>query len=79
MPKRNLIRQRIAQINFGGRILSEAHGDIKDDTSAAKAGRDLAVKCDWNGYLIMIAAGAALEDANFHTEAAILRKMAEDL
>lgn len=80
MSKLSVARQRIAQINLGSRILKEGTiADITDDASADKAGVQLAVRCEWDGYLILVAAGAALEDANFHKEAAIVRKMADAL
>jgi hypothetical protein len=79
MAKRTLTRQRIAQINLGGQVLREASGDVNDERAADRAGVDLSKRCHWDGYLIMVAAGSALEDANFHKEAAIVRKMAEDV
>jgi hypothetical protein len=79
MSKLSVARQRIAQINLGGRMLAESAGDINDDASAEAAGVELSKRCHWSGDLILLAAGAALEDANFHSEAAIVRKMAEDL
>jgi hypothetical protein len=79
MAKKNIARQRIAQINLGGQLVREASGDIDNEDQARKAGQDLAHRCHWDGYLILIAAGDALEDANFHKEAAIVRKMAEDV
>jgi hypothetical protein len=81
MAKRTVTRQRIAQINLGGHVLSEADRRRPQNiANAAEAdGVALAKKCQWDGYLILIAAGAALEDANFHSEAAIVRQMAEKL
>ncbi len=78
MAKLTTTRQRIAQINLGGQVLREGSGDINDGNAEA-AGVELSKRCKWDGYLILRAAGAALEDANFHKEAAIVRKMAEDL
>lgn len=42
-------------------------------------GRKLAVKTSWDGYDILIIAQAALTDANFHHEAAIVSQMIEAL
>jgi len=40
-----------------------------------KRGREIAAEVEWDGIAILEIAIAALEDANFHMEVAVLREM----
>lgn len=70
-------------------LLSKAEADAgereEDDPEVEialtpeRAGRALSATLHYDGIAILQAAAAALEDANFHTESAVIAKMAETL